>query len=80
MSTRACVFVCVCERNLKTKGALLDSHCMYSYGSETRVNLTHMCIEGDKYTKCACVIPMPTEKRDMSACERDCAIHSRITI
>ena len=43
--------VCVCaracvrerERNLKTKGALLESHCMYSYGSGTRVNLRHMC-------------------------------------
>ena len=31
------------ERNLKTKGALLESHCMYSYGSGTRVNLRHMC-------------------------------------
>ena len=31
------------ERNLKTKGALLESHYMYSYGSETRVNLRHMC-------------------------------------
>jgi hypothetical protein len=43
--------VCVCmreregerEQNLKTKGALLESHCMYSYGSRTRVNLRHMC-------------------------------------
>ena len=31
------------ERNVKTKGALLESHCMYSYGSGTRVNLRHMC-------------------------------------
>ena len=31
------------ERNLKTKGALLESHCMYSYGFGTRVNLRHMC-------------------------------------
>ena len=31
------------EQNLKTKGALLESHCMYSYGSGTRVNLRHMC-------------------------------------
>jgi hypothetical protein len=36
--------------------------------------------EGEKYTKCACVIPMPMEKWDMYACERDCAIHSCITI
>ena len=33
----------VCERNLKTNGAMLESHCMYSYGSGTRVNLRHMC-------------------------------------
>ena len=31
------------ERNLKTKGVVLESHCMYSYGSGTRVNLSHMC-------------------------------------
>ena len=36
-------------RNLKTKGALLESHCMYSYGFGTRVNLRHMC-EGHYYT------------------------------
>ena len=45
MSTHVCV--CVRERerdgNLKTKGALLESHCMYSYGSGTRVNLRYMC-------------------------------------
>ena len=39
----ACACVCVCvwerERNLKTKGALLESHCMYSYCSRTRVIL-----------------------------------------
>ena len=37
------------ERNLKTKGALLESHCMDSYGSGTRVNLRHMC-ERHNYT------------------------------
>ena len=48
---RAHARVCLCEReqNLKTKGALLESHCMYSYGSGTRVNLRHMC-ERHNYT------------------------------
>ena len=27
------------EQNLKTKGALLESHCMYSYGSELELTL-----------------------------------------
>ena len=43
MCARARACVCEREKNLKTKGALLESHCMYSYGSETRVNLSHMC-------------------------------------
>ena len=39
-------------------------------GRKTNLTLT----EGEKYTKCACVIPMPTRKSDMYACERDCTI------
>ena len=53
MKRSQCLRVCVRERererNLKTKGALLESHCMYSYGSGTRVNLRHMC-ERNYYT------------------------------